>query len=104
MNSSLILYELLDNGSVVLSGTQSLSGSTDNYLGFSGGGFDTIRIRDNLGGGTSVTDGSVQALAIDNIETQGSSLAAVPELPSIAIWPVLGLIGIGLHGWKRRQC
>jgi hypothetical protein len=57
---------------VVLSGTASIIDCdvAINYIGFSGGGFDTIRMRNgfiNLGG--TVTDGTIQALAIDNIET-----------------------------------
>lgn len=95
-----ILYDLLDNGSVVLSDSADLV-STVNYLGFSGGGFDTIRMRDTYrGAGGTVTDGSWQTLAIDNIETLDS---AVPEPASLAIWSVIGLAGIGIGAWRRRR-
>lgn len=96
--ATLILFDLLENGSVVLSGTASLSRFATNYLGFSGGGFDLIRIRDNLTGGTSVTDGSYQALAIDNIET--FDVSAVPEPASLTLF---GLGAVGLIGFARRR-
>ena len=98
-----ILYELLNDGATVLSGSAFLSGSSVNYLGFSGGGFDTILVRDSFGGG-SVRDGSYQALAIDNIETQGSEArggsAAVPEPSSIALF-LAGLAGFA--AMRRRK-
>lgn len=88
-SASLVVFELYDNGAFVFGGSSSL---TSTYLGFSGGGFDTIYIRDDLDGHDSgVMDGSHQALAIDNIETQGASVS-VPEPASLA------LLGIGLTG------
>jgi hypothetical protein len=95
-----ILYELLDDGAVVLSGSAPLTGGA-NYLGFSGGGFDTIRLRDTqAGAGGSVTDGSYQGLAVDNIEIQGANVA--PEPSSLAL---LGLGAAGLldYAGKRRK-
>ena len=92
-NPSVLSYELLDNALIVLSGTVASPDCFNcnfpliTYLGFSGGGFDTIRMRD--GGPGSVTNGQFQALSLDSIETQD---AAVPE-PS-----TLGLIGLGLLG------
>jgi hypothetical protein len=94
------LYELLDNGVVVLSGSIPITewNSSTNYLGFSGGGFDTIRLRDaNTGGGT-VTDGSFNALALDNIETSG----AVPEPSTLVLWSGLGAVG-AVMAWRRRK-
>lgn len=99
-----ILYELLNDGATVLSGSAFLSGSSVNYLGFSGGGFDTILLRDSFGGG-SVRDGTYQALAIDNIETQGTiegGSAAVPEPSSIALF-LAGLAGFAAMRRRRAK-
>ena len=99
-----ILYELLDNGSVVLSGSEPLTscygcGSNVNYLGFSGGGFDTIRLRDTTGGlGVSVTDGTYQALALDSIETESQT---VPEPATLALFGA-GLAGLGTFRLRRK--
>ena len=98
--SNSILYELLDNGVVVLSGSAILTscsgcGGPINYLGFSGAGFDTILLRDTGQGGGSVTDGTFQALAIDSIETQD-----VPEPGTLAL---LGTGLVGLAGFRRRR-
>lgn len=73
-----VLYELYNNGSLVLSGYSSLLQNSVNYLGFSGGGFDTILLRDS-----SITNSPVvnpardQALAIDSIEIRNT--ASVPD-------------------------
>ena len=65
-----------------------------NYLGFSNGGFDTIRLRDTTtGAGGTVTDGSFQALTIDNIET-------IPE-PSLLM--LLGISVAGLLARRKRR-
>ena len=85
LSSSQIQYELLNDGSVILSGSAALIDGV-NYLGFSGGGFDTIRVRSGLSG--TVTDGSRQLLSLDNIETA----SAVPEPSSLA------LLGMGAAG------
>lgn len=97
-NATLILFDLLDDGFVVHSGAASLNRTVANYLGFSGGGFDLIRIRDNHGGGGAVTDGTFQALAIDNIETLDAS--AVPEPGSMALF---GLGSLGIVAARRRR-
>jgi hypothetical protein len=88
------LFELLDNNSVVFSG--AISGSST-YLGFSGGVFDTIRVRDSVGGGGNVTDGAFQAMTFDSIET-----ASVPEPASMVIWSI-GALGMGLVARRRAK-
>lgn len=94
---TLYFYELLDDGVSVLSGT--LSGVFSQYLGFSGGGFDTIRIADCSGcnaNSTKIGDGHLQAVALDSIEITGGT---VPE-PGAIVLTVTGLIGLVL---RRRQ-
>jgi hypothetical protein len=95
-----LLFELLDNGGVVMSGSAALSTSSANYLGFSGGGFDAIRLRDSISGGGMVTDGAIQALSIDGIETL--DVSAVPE-PSSIVLIGIGSIVTGLGAIRRRR-
>ena len=99
------LYELLNDNIVVSSG--SVAG-TSNYLGFSGGGFDKIRLRDSVaGGGGSVTDHAYQAMAFDSIETSSLSLpllsnSSVPEPASIAMFGI-GALGLMFAHRRRRR-
>jgi hypothetical protein len=83
--TSQILYELLHDGAVVLTGSADLTPNV-NYLGFSGGKFDTIRVRDTLMvPGGAVTDGAYQALVIDNIEMRHN---VVPEPSAFALFGI----------------
>ena len=97
------LYELLNDNIVVSSG--SVAG-TSSYLGFSGGGFDKIRLRDSVAGG-SVTDHAYQAMAFDSIETSAFSLpllsnSSVPEPASIAMFGI-GALGLMFALRRRRR-
>lgn len=81
-----VFYELLNKGNTILSGNYIADHA--HYLGFSGGGFDTIRLNDCYSCNvltTTVTDGHLQALALDSIE-----VSAVPE-PSTWLLLVSGL-------------
>ncbi len=84
-----VQYELLDDGLSVLLGFITTPTSADGYIGFSGGGFDQIRLRNTFSSG-NFGDGALNALAIDNIELSGT----VPEPGTLAL---LGL-GLGFIG------
>jgi hypothetical protein len=92
-SNSLVMYELVANGTTVLSGTAPIM--TENYLGFSGGGFDTIRIRDDPSPPGEFYDGTNNAVTVDNIET------AVPEPTTFTLWMLLGSLG-WVVGRRRR--
>lgn len=81
-----VLYELLDNGSVVLSGF--LAGGSG-AIGFEGGGFDEVLLRGGLAGG-AFHDGGFNALQIDSIKSGDAT--AIPEPLT------LSLFGAGLAG------
>ncbi|HEV7264248.1 MAG TPA: PEP-CTERM sorting domain-containing protein [Falsiroseomonas sp.] len=93
------VYDLRLNGAPVLFGT--LDGTNGQYLGFSGGGFDEVRV---IGAGTAfasglvglrdVSGGSSQAVAIDSIEVRVTAVT-VPE-PSSLVILAAGLLGLRL--------
>ena len=85
--------ELALGGSVVQSGT--LSQVSGDCLGFSGGGFDEVRVRDSYSLTASLNDGQVNAVAIDSIKTVG----AVPEPETYALM----LAGLCAVGWVARR-
>lgn len=93
-----VLYELLEGGNVVLTGSIPGQGNdVSHYLGFSGGGFDAILIRDEQGNpSATVTDGGINALALDAIE-----VAAVPEPSTFLTSGMVGLMGLG-YAWRRK--
>lgn len=92
------VYQLLKGGASILSGT--LFGTTNfaEYLGFSGGGFDEVRLGNYLGNDPNQTLSGYNALAIDSIELSGSN---VQPIPTPALLP--GLIGLGLGMFRKRK-
>ncbi len=101
-----MFYELYDDGAIVLAGRFAhFLNHQVGYLGFSGGGFDEIRIRDGLTYQQSETytlaesfyDGSINALAIDSIE-----LSLVPEPASVSLL-YLGVLAC-IFRWLTASC
>jgi hypothetical protein len=93
-----VLYELSNNGSSVLIGSLV---NYYGYLGFSGGGFDTIRLSNCFPCtlSTTVTDGHLNLLAFDSIELSGAN-ANVPESSTLLLLGS-GLLGLAAWRWKR---
>jgi hypothetical protein len=91
-----VYYELAKNGLVVKSGRVPGLNNTPSYLGFSGGGFDEIRLRNGFEPQFTLLDGTLNALAVDSIELSST----VPE-PSP--WALLagGLIMLGFTRARR---
>jgi len=97
-----VQYELLDNGVSVLLGSFTFPSGSDGYLGFTGGGFDTVRLRarpEGFVGGFG--NGDFQAMAIDNIELANLS-QSVPEPGSLAL-ASLALLAAAGGGLARRR-
>jgi hypothetical protein len=90
-----LYYELALGGSVVQSG--SLSQVSGGWLGFSGGGFDEVRVRDSYAFTASLTDGQLNAFAIDSIKT--GTVGAVPEPETYALM----LADLCAVGWVARR-
>jgi hypothetical protein len=75
-----LAYELLNNSTSVASGT--LSGHTRpfHWLSITGGGFDTIRLRDGRVSSISFLDSNQNGLSFDKINaTVGQTAQPVPE-------------------------
>lgn len=91
-------YELWNGSTLIASGTLPGQGAPDyRYLGFSGGGFDTILLADGFGS-FGVTDGHYNALTVDAIELAGH----IPE-PATNVLMTLGLAAIGGFARRRRS-
>lgn len=93
-----LAYELLDNGVVVSAGTLAGHQVPYHWLSITGGGFDTIRLRDGNNIGIFVGNGTHNALAFDQVF---ATAAAVPEPMSLTIWSIVGAVG-GVMSLRRR--
>jgi hypothetical protein len=102
--STILDYQLLNNGVVVLSGSNPTVGnsSVSQIVGFSGGGFDEIRlqVQNSL---FDVTPTLFSATATDaGAYDNFTVLAAVPESSTWAMM-ILGFVGIGTMTYRRRK-
>jgi hypothetical protein len=100
-------YEVLDHGSVVSSGTVPIRNNgldrTMTPYGFSGGGFDEIKLQvlylsTSFQPGLSSNDPGVIDAGVDSF----GAIAAVPE-PSTWAMMILGFAGIGFMAYRRKS-
>lgn len=102
----ILLYEVYNDGALVLSGSLPHFVSEQvTYLGFSGGGFDEILVRDGMTKTTpiyhlvtSFHDGTQNTLAIDSIE-----LANIVPEPSSLLLALAAAVGLLLVAIRWRQ-
>jgi hypothetical protein len=89
--NNFLAYELLDNSTLVASGVlPSVPPYSFGWLSITGGGFDTIRLRDGNSSQLSVTDGTFNALAFDKINaTVQQTSQSVPE-PFTVVGTLIG--------------
>ena len=99
-NNTYVYYRLYDDGGFVEGGTVPPPHDIARYLGFSGGGFDEIRVRDGSDP-SGWTPGTFNALAIDSIETAGAAVI-IPE-PLTMLGIAAGIAGLGGYIRRRRR-
>ncbi len=97
-NPVTVLWQLLDNGSVVSSGSYLAEALTYAYAAFSGGDFDEVQLKAIQATSGEFSNADYQALAVDSIETGPSGAVPLP-----AGFPLLagGLAMLGMV--KRRK-
>jgi len=109
-NANILLFELWNSGVMVQSGSVPHQQVTEGtYLGFLGGGFDEVRIRDGANI-VSFFDQSINALAIDAIELSSGNVVITGSVAPPQPVPGLSLLGlgilaslIGVLGFRRRR-
>lgn len=101
-----LIFELWDDGIKVLDGNlahDNFSDDNPGFIGFTGGGFDTLLIRDGLGMSTALNSGTTNTLAIDAVQAFGpAETAHVPEPSTLTVF-LSGLLGLVSYGWVRNS-
>ncbi len=82
-----LAYQLLNNGIQIAAGVLSGHQTPFHWLAITGGGFDTINLRDGNNGSIAIGDGSHNALAFDKIA------ATVPAPLTLSLFAI-GLLGL----------
>ncbi len=95
-----VYFELRNNGALVQSGTFAHTVAM-HYIGFGGGGFDEVLLRDGATG-TNAFNGTHNALALDAIEVSGSG-TPVPEPMTLGYVLFAGFLGILYHYGSKRN-
>jgi hypothetical protein len=106
-HSSFVEFQLLNAGAVVLTGSVANNGyccGYSTYLGFSGGGFDEVRLQDgslepwSTPPSPTFSDSDSNLLAID-------SIAAVSRVPEPSTWAmtILGFAGVAFVAYRRKS-
>jgi hypothetical protein len=106
ITTTFIAYQVLELGSVIASGTLAINafccdvGSGWQFVGFSGGGFDEVRVQ-AFADNNQFNAADFQAIALDNVAAVPT--VAVPLHSSIVV-QFTGLLGLlGLVAWGRRR-
>ena len=100
-------YQVLNQGSVVLTGALQINRNffgtgTMEYFGFSGGGFDEIRLENQATNpNNTFADFEFDAGAYDSFAV--NSTAAATPLPAALPLFAAGLGALGLLGWRRKR-
>lgn len=97
-----LVYEVLNNGLVVLTGEVPIRNHGNDrdmtYYGFSGGGFDEVRLQVLFFGGSFQGTPNLEAGVFDSF----SAVQAVPEASTWAMM-ILGFAGISFLAYRRRD-
>jgi hypothetical protein len=96
-----LIYQLFNNGALVASSFTSHTW-TAQYLGFSGGGFDEIRLQDSSSFAATVGNGTHNALALDSIEVRQSP-QGVPDGGYTLALMGCALTGLSMAGKRRKD-